>query len=154
MAHAGPRTFTDGSLVIGDTEVTCVHQSWTHASADPIGILAGTLKYQPTTRSEFSQVACSSYKCRHETNRRGNLGYSLRTRRQSRPHAKTRSRSKAPAFALTRASDATIMPPAPSDHYMREATTALRTVSATLGPQLLVVVEVLRALSGLVRRNA
>ena len=51
------------------------------------------------------------------------------------------------------ASDATIMPPAPSDHYMREATTALRTVSATLGPQLSVDVEVLRALSGPARRN-
>ena len=55
---------------------------------------------------------------------------------------------------MKEASDATIMPPAPSDHYMREATTALQTVSATLGPQLSMVVEVLRALSGLVRRNA
>ena len=117
-------------------------------------ILGRLYRQRVRTRSEFSQVACSSYKCRHETNRRGNLGYSLRTRRQSRPHAKTPSRSKTRAFALTRASDATIMPPAPSDHYMREATTALRSVSATLGPQLLVVVEVLRALSGLVRRNA
>ena len=53
-----------------------------------------------------------------------------------------------------KASDATFMPPAPSDHHMREATTALLSVSATLGPRLLVVVEVLRALSGLVRRNA
>ena len=46
------------------------------------------------------------------------------------------------------ASDATSMHPAPSDHNMREATTALLSVSATLGPQLSVVVEVLRALSG------
>ena len=37
---------------------------------------------------------------------------------------------------------------------MREATTALLSLSATLGPQLMMVVEVLRALSGLVRRNA
>jgi hypothetical protein len=37
---------------------------------------------------------------------------------------------------------------------MREDTKALLSVSATLGPRLLVVVEVLRALSGLVRRNA
>ena len=58
------------------------------------------------------------------------------------------------SLAVTRASDATIMLPAPSDHHMREATTALLSVSATLGPRLLVVVEVLRALSGLVRRNA
>ena len=55
---------------------------------------------------------------------------------------------------LTSSSDATFMLPAPSDHHMREATTALLSVSATLGPQLLMVVEVLRALSGLVRRNA
>ena len=53
-----------------------------------------------------------------------------------------------------KASDATFMLPAPSDHHMRRATTALQTVSATLGPQLSVVVEVLRALSGPARRNA
>ena len=53
-----------------------------------------------------------------------------------------------------KASDATFMLPAPSDHHMREATTALLSLSATLGPQLMMVVEVLRALSGLVRRNA
>ena len=58
------------------------------------------------------------------------------------------------SLAVTRASDATFMPPAPSDHHMREATTALLSLSATLGPQLMMVVEVLRALSGLVRRNA
>ena len=58
------------------------------------------------------------------------------------------------SLAVTRASDATFMLPAPSDHHMRRATTALQTVSATLGPQLSLVVEVLQALSGLVRRNA
>ena len=46
------------------------------------------------------------------------------------------------------------MLPAPSDHHMRGATTALLSLSTTLGPQLTMVVEVLRALSGLVRRNA
>ena len=35
------------------------------------------------------------------------------------------SRSQTRAVAVKEASDATIMPPAPSDHYMREATTAL-----------------------------
>ena len=90
----------------------------------------------------------------HTTNRRRILGYSLRTRLQSRPHAKTPSRSQTRAFAVKAASDATSTHPAPSDHNMREATTALQTVCATLGPQLLVVVEVLRALSGLARRNA
>ena len=58
------------------------------------------------------------------------------------------------SLAVTRASDATFMLPAPSGHHMREATKALLSVSATLGPRLLMVVEVLRALSGLVRRNA
>ena len=52
------------------------------------------------------------------------------------------------------ASDATIMLPAPSDHHMRRATTALQTVSATLGPHSIMVVEVLEALSGRARRNA
>ena len=58
------------------------------------------------------------------------------------------------SLAVTRASDATFTPPAPSGHHMREATTALLSVSATLGPQLVMVVEVLRALSGPARRNA
>ena len=57
-------------------------------------------------------------------------------------------------FAVKAASDATSTHPAPSDHNMRWATTALQSVCATLGPQLLVVVEVLRALSGRARRNA
>ena len=52
------------------------------------------------------------------------------------------------------ASDATSTHPAPSDHNMRGATTALRTLCATLGPQFWLVVEVLRALSGPARRNA
>ena len=58
------------------------------------------------------------------------------------------------AVTTTSFSDATFMLPAPSDHHMREATTALLSLSATLGPQLFMVVEILRALSGLVRRNA
>ena len=57
------------------------------------------------------------------------------------------------AFAVTRASDAANMLPAPSDHHMRWATTALRTVCRTLGPQLWVDDEVLRALSGPALRN-
>ena len=58
------------------------------------------------------------------------------------------------SLAVTRASDATFMLPAPSDHHMRRATTALQTVSATLGPHSIMVVEVLEALSGRARRNA
>ena len=116
--------------------------------------LSGAFVWQRVrTRSEFLHAACSSYKCRQQIKRRGILGYSLRSCRQSRAHAQTRSRSKAPAFALTRASDAANMHPAPSDHNMRWATTALRTVCRTLGPQLSVDVEVLRALSGPARRN-
>ena len=58
------------------------------------------------------------------------------------------------SLAVTSSSDATFMLPAPSDHHMRETTTALLSVSATLGPQLVMVVQVLRALSGPARRNA
>ena len=58
------------------------------------------------------------------------------------------------SLAVTRASDANIMLPAPSDHHMRETTTTLLSVSATLDPQLVMIVEVLRALSGPARRNA
>ena len=31
MALGRPRTFVNGPIIIGDTEVTWVHQSWTHA---------------------------------------------------------------------------------------------------------------------------
>ena len=79
-------------------------------------------------------LACRSYKCRHKTNRRRTLGYSLRTRLQSRPHSKTPSRSQTRAVAVKAASDATSTHPAPYDHNMRWATTALQSVCATLGP--------------------
>ena len=97
---------------------------------------------------------CTTQACSHPTNIHCMIGYSKPSRQPSRPHASTPSRSQTRALTVKAASDATIMLPAPSDHHMRRATTALQTVSATLGPHSIMVVEVLQALSGRARRNA